>query len=139
MATPNLTPSGKRCAACSQWKPPDAFNRDKNKPDGRMGACKECRRAKRIAALHREDSTYIPRPNPRRARGRKTCTKCGKRFLLRGFHRNEGARDGRISICKQCRIVKVIASPSPSPSPSCHAEVGKPRRYQGYLRDSRFL
>jgi hypothetical protein len=36
----------------------------------------------------------------------KICTKCGKWKLLEEYHKNKNTKDGRMSMCKECRNVK---------------------------------
>ena len=56
----------KRCIWCDETKPPDAFHRNKNEPDGRTPQCGECRNARR-----------------RETGERRPCAQCGREFAAR--------------------------------------------------------
>ena len=47
----------KRCRDCNEVKPSEAFNRDKNRPDGRYVYCKPCKRAQSAESYARNRST----------------------------------------------------------------------------------
>jgi hypothetical protein len=56
-----FTRAPKRCSACKQEKPRDAFAVDRSRPDGRTYWCRDCRN-------DRANQRYQPRPRPQPGR-----------------------------------------------------------------------
>lgn len=104
----------KRCTHCGQAKPLDAFNKDRNAPDGLRHRCRDCqnqaakrhhaaKRTARLAMCNPHDRIFTP--EERRvlaARGEKRCAYCAQIKSIDHFGAYHASFDGLNARCRTC-------------------------------------
>lgn len=103
----NLTLKTKKCSKCGQTKSLDEFHKDKrNKIDGHQLQCKKCKseysRKKYLQSHPNARKHLFSEPNGL-PKSLKLCRNCKTAKPRSEFHRQESAKDGLRSICKECR------------------------------------
>jgi 5-methylcytosine-specific restriction endonuclease McrA len=109
----------KRCPACGETKPADAFYVSKQTKSGLSGWCKSCSRAKANAksaanaarsAEMREQRQRLRREQREaerlervRTTTHKTCRGCKETLAVDKFALNRKGKDGRQDLCKECQ------------------------------------
>jgi hypothetical protein len=84
-----LPAASKRCGACGETKPLEAFGRDRSRPDGLLWRCKDCGREPNQAAsaryrlTRRDDPDFLKR---RRALAARSASKPENRERRRAYH-----------------------------------------------------
>ncbi|GAA3240845.1 endonuclease VII domain-containing protein [Streptomyces thermocoprophilus] len=101
-------PRAKECGKCKRELPPDAFARDRNRPDGLPPCCRKCV-AQYSAAHCRRRRVAMGKPGREKAEvpaGHTPCRGCGEVKPYSDRHRNASASDGPSTRCKACRAMR---------------------------------
>jgi hypothetical protein len=85
-----------RCGACGLDKSTSDFDRNRSKPGGRAGQCKDCRKAYNDRYQARLAIRRGPLPKE------KVCNKCGKLKPESAFKKHTRAKDGLNWYCRKC-------------------------------------
>lgn len=102
-------PGQKRCAACKQDLPIEAFGRRTASSDGLHHWCKACNAMKVRAQRETLTTERITRPPQVPASGMKYCSACEQTLPLAEFGKRTASSDGLHYWCKACNAMKVRA------------------------------
>lgn len=97
----------KRCWACGETKPLDAFCRSKSAPDGFHSTCRKC-----DSARHKQYAQENKTKNHNRIDfpARKICSSCKADFPSSEFQKNASRPDGLAQYCRRCNAASNRAS-----------------------------